>query len=386
MTIVAVELAIMFVGATLPTPLYPLYRRAFGFSEITLTLVYATYVLGNLAALFVFGRLSDQIGRRSATLPAIGFGLASTVVFALAGGTVWLFVARVLSGFATGLAAGAATAWIAELQPRGDKAVAARIASAANFVGLAVGPLLAGLLAQFASWPLRLSFVVYLVVLFAVGIAILFTPETVKDPVRRFGDLSLRPRLGVPKQIRLQFLSPAVTAFVIFALLGFYAALIPNLLAETLHQTAPAMSGVVVFELFAVSTLAVIATGKFSSRTAMLSGLAVLLPSLGLLVVAEVALSMPILLFATVLGGVSAALGYRGSLEVVNRIAPGQMRGEVVSGYLVAVYAGNSLPVIGIGLLSALASSIAAHIVFAVVIAALAAAALVTGTKYAPGQ
>ncbi len=39
LTIVAVALAVMFVGAIMPTPLYPLYQRAFGFSGITLTLI-----------------------------------------------------------------------------------------------------------------------------------------------------------------------------------------------------------------------------------------------------------------------------------------------------------------------------------------------------------
>src|SRR6202046_2819898 len=109
LAIVAVELGTMFVGAILPTPLYPLYQQAFGFSGITLTLIYAVYVLGNLIALLFFGRLADQIGRRNATLPAIGFGIAGAVVFAAAAGTTWLFAARALSGFSTGLAAGAAT-------------------------------------------------------------------------------------------------------------------------------------------------------------------------------------------------------------------------------------------------------------------------------------
>jgi MFS family permease len=68
---VAGKLGVMFVGATLPTPLYPLYREAFGFSAVTLTLIYATYDLGNLAALLFFGPLSDQIGRRATSLPLL---------------------------------------------------------------------------------------------------------------------------------------------------------------------------------------------------------------------------------------------------------------------------------------------------------------------------
>src|SRR5215831_19422337 len=87
LTAVATELGIMFIGAILPTPLYPLYREAFGFSGVTLTLIYATYVLGNLTALLFFGHLADQIGRRPASLPAVAVGIASAVIFAAAQGT-----------------------------------------------------------------------------------------------------------------------------------------------------------------------------------------------------------------------------------------------------------------------------------------------------------
>jgi len=61
---------------------------------------------------------------------------------------------------------------------------------------------------------------------------------------------------------------------------------------------------------------------------------------------------------------------------VVNHIAPGDRRAEVVSSYLVTVYCGNSLPVVGVGLLSDWAGSQVAHISFAVVIGLVAIAAL----------
>src|ERR1700756_2971474 len=87
LTAVAAELGVMFIGAILPTPLYPLYREAFGFSGVTLTLIYATYVLGNLTALLFFGRLADQIGRRPASLAALAGGLARPVGFSGGAGT-----------------------------------------------------------------------------------------------------------------------------------------------------------------------------------------------------------------------------------------------------------------------------------------------------------
>ncbi|HTV38052.1 MAG TPA: hypothetical protein VMF12_16605, partial [Xanthobacteraceae bacterium] len=77
-------------------------------------------------------------------------------------------------------------------------------------------------------------------------------------------------------------------------------------------------------------------------------------------------------------------LGYRGSLEVINRIAPADRRSEVVSAYLIALFAGNSVPVIGVGVLSAAATALFAHVTFAAVITALAAIAVFAGIRYAP--
>ncbi|WP_202864083.1 MFS transporter [Dyella jiangningensis] len=374
----------MFVGATLPTPLYPLYRQRFGFGEITLTLVYSIYVLGNLCALFFFARLSDQIGRKATAWPAVVIGAASTVAFGLASGTAWLFVARALSGFATGLASSTLTAWIAELQPEGRSRAGAVTATVANFLGLAIGPLIGSLPAQFGVQPLRLPFVVYLVTLAAMGIALSYVPETVERRTRDFSELSMRPRFGVPKERLAAFVSPAVTAFVTFALIGFYAALIPSLLADALKDPRPLVSGAVLFLLFAVAAIAVVATRAMASRTAMLVSLALYPPAVALLILSEHAHRHSLLLAASALAGIATSLGYRGSLALVNRIAPQERRGEVVSTYLIVMFCGNSLPVIGIGLLSARTGASIAHVAFAALIAALAVIGLAVGWKYAP--
>lgn len=380
---VAAMLGIMFVGAILPTPLYPLYREDFGFSGVTLTLIYATYVLGNLTALLFFGRLADQIGRRRASWPAVAVGLASAAVFAAAQSTGWLFAARGLSGFSTGLASGAATAWIAELYAGRDRGHAARIASGANFFGCAAGPLIGGLFAQFLFAPLRLSYLVYLVLLCGAAGAILLPRETVMRP-KALRDIELRPRIGVPPGIRLQFVSPAVAGFVTFSLIGFYAALIPSLLGETLHQSSPLVAGAVVCELFLVAAVAILISGALASQNATLAALLLLPPSVWILVGAEVAHSLRLLVFAAALGGLAGGLGYRGSLEVINRIAPADRRSEVVSSYMIVLFAGNSVPVIGIGFLSAATTGLTAHVTFAAVLTLLAGIAMLTGLKFAP--
>ena len=78
---VAFAFWITLVGTTVPTPLYPLYELEFGFSSLTVTVVYALYALGVVVGLLVFGRLSDQIGRRPVILIALLLSVAADAVF-----------------------------------------------------------------------------------------------------------------------------------------------------------------------------------------------------------------------------------------------------------------------------------------------------------------
>ncbi len=275
------------MGSTLMTPLYALYRREFGFSEITLTLVYSIYVVGNVTALLLFGRVSDRIGRKRIGLPALALAGVSAVLFLFAANTAWLFVARTLSGFAVGIASGTGTAWLAELYGSEKRSLATLAAACANFAGVAVGPLLAGPLAQYAPWPLALSFIVYLVLAAIAAFLLSRAPETVEQECTIRQALTVRPRIGVPRELWGSFIAPAINVFGTFALVGFYAALIPSILMQDLHQKNLAVGGAVVFELFAVSTVTILVTRAIKSERAMFSGLALLLPGLGLLVLAQ---------------------------------------------------------------------------------------------------
>jgi hypothetical protein len=211
---------------------------------------------------------------------------------------------------------------------------------------------MAGLLAEYAPWPLHLSFIVYLVALFAIGILVSFTPETIRQPVHSLRQVSMRPPLSVPSAIRSQFIAPAVTGFGAMALVGFYAALVPSILAEQLHETNHAVAGALFFELAVVVSGTIMVTRHVPSRTAMLLALGLMPPSVALIVLAQVAGSMRAMIIATAACGVAAALGYRGSLQLVNQIASEDRRAEVVSSYFVCAFSGNALPVIGIGVIS----------------------------------
>jgi MFS family permease len=382
--VAVVGLGALYVGSTLPTPLYPLYREEFGFSELLVSAIYASYVIGNLTVLFVLGRISDQLGRRPITLAAFAILFVSAICFLLARGTAWLFIARILNGLAAGLGAGALTAWIRELDSHNDKGHAAVLASAGNLAGLSVGALAAGLLAEYGPWPLRTPYVIYLVALLAVIGLICFAPEGVKRVVRDPGRLSLRPRIGVPRKLRLAFIAPAAMAFSTFALGGFYAALTPGLLSQRLEQHNLAVVGGLVALFFGFGAVTAAISGRLGSRPAILTSTIALLIGLGLLVAAEHQRSIMLLAIATVISGAATAIGYRRSLQIVNDIAPAAHRAELISSYLLVCYTGNSLPVIGIGLLSLITDASTAHLGFAIVLAVLGLLACATGLRYVP--
>ncbi|HEY6451762.1 MAG TPA: MFS transporter, partial [Steroidobacteraceae bacterium] len=350
------------------------------------TAIYASYALGNLAVLFALGRLSDQIGRRPTTLLAFALLFASAVCFVLASDTAWLFIARVLNGLAAGLGAGALTAWIAELEPTRDRARAATIASTGNLAGLAIGALMAGLLAQYGPWPLRTSYVVFLAMLLLVFGMLWAAPESVGHVVRDAGELSLRPRIGVPRDIRAAFIGPAVMAFDTFALGGFYAALAPSLLSQSLHVHNLAAVGALVAVFFGGGAVTAASTGALRNRPALLVATGLLLLGMALLIAAERLGSLELLVPATLISGAATAIGYRGSLRIVNEITPPARRAEVISSYLLVCYTANSLPVIGVGLLSVATGAPTAHLIFAVALAVLAAIASATGWRYVPRQ
>ena len=166
---VAYALAVTMLGTTMPTPLYPLYRGAFGFSELMVTVIFATYALGAVGALLFAGSVSDEIGRRRVLLFGLALSALSAAAFLLANGVGLLLVGRVLSGLSAGVFTGTATATLVDLAPAERRARATLVAAVANMGALGCGPLLAGLLAQFGPTPLRLAFWVDLALLVPAG-------------------------------------------------------------------------------------------------------------------------------------------------------------------------------------------------------------------------
>jgi MFS family permease len=370
----AFALAIGMLGTTLPTSLYGLYRQQYGLSELMITVIYATYAGGVIASLLLFGRLSDQIGRRRMLLPGLVLSALSAVCFLSAGGLPLLLAGRILSGLSAGIFTGTATATLVDLAPAGGRARATLVAAMANIGALGSGPLLGGLLSQWAGSPLRLTFWVDLALLVPAAIGIWAMPEPLSDTHRP----QLRPRAPkVPREMRSTFVEAAMAGFAGFAVLGLLTAVNPDFLGQELGVSSRAIVGLVVFSVFAASLVGQLVLEFIPERAAIPTGAGALIVGMGSLALGLVVSSLALLVLGGVIAGLGQGLSFRGGLTEVNEHSPAAERGAVASSFFVVIYVGVSVPVIGEGVLAQAIGLQAAGVVFAAMVAALSAAVLV---------
>ena len=368
----AYAFAAIMVGTTLPTPMYALYGEQMHFAVLTTTVIYATYAGGVLFALLAFGRWSDAIGRRPVLLAGVAFAVASAAVFLVAHSVSMLLVGRVLSGLSAGIFTGTATAAVIEAAPENWRTRAAAVATVANIGGLGTGPLLAGLLVEYAPGPLHLSFIVHIVLALLAGAAVLIVPET----SQRTGSIGVQ-RLSVPAEVRTVFVIAALAAFAGFAVTGLFTAVAPSFLSQVVGITNHAVAGLIACSIFAASAMAQVAARTMNPQRAVAIGCAILVAGMVILAVALHFSSLAGLIAAAVVSGIGQGISFsRGLAAVAERTPPGR-RAEVSSTYFVVAYVAISLPVVGEGLAARRWGLQTAGVTFAIAVAILSIICLV---------
>ncbi|WP_019856240.1 MFS transporter [Actinopolyspora mortivallis] len=361
----ATVLAVFLAASTAPSPMYALYQREWHFSSTVLTVVFAVYMVGVLAALLLFGSLSDQLGRRPVLLGATALEAVSLLVLASAPDVGWLCAGRVLQGLATGAVTSAVSATLLDFQPQGSGRGPLVNGSAAA-AGMAVGSVLAGALVQFAPAPTRLSYLVLVAALVVLFLGILAMPEPVtgrRAELRRI----LRPqRPTVPRGRGRTFALLATTMLAAWTVGGMFMSLGPSV-AAGLADSAPRLAGgLTVTVLAGVGSLAqVLAAGWHGTRAVRL---AVAPLVVGLAAVAgAVVLDSAVLLFAgSLVLGAGWGLMFTGGFRMLSALAtPDQRAGTSAMIYVVAYLSAGGSSIL-LGYLTTLFGLDAATIVFAV--------------------
>ncbi len=364
--------AITIAFSTAPAPLYVLYQVRDHFGALLVTIIFSAYAFGVVASLFLVGHVSDWLGRRRILALPIAVNMAAGLVLLRWPGVFGLLTGRILSGISVGMLTATATAYLSELhaaaRPGASRRRAEMVAAAASLGGLGVGPLIAGVLAQYARAPLQLPYIVFEALMLAAMVALWMTPETVRpEPWRSYHP----QRISVPPAARPTLYAAGAAVAAAFALFGLFTSLAPGLIAGTLHNRSHALAGVATFVVFGAAALAQIATSRTAPRRQLGVGL-------GLLALGLVAVTMAIwdpnlrlLLAGGGLAGAGSGAVFKGSISVVMDIAPAYARGEVLAGLFLAAYLGLAVPVLGLGLATQAFSTRSALLGFSAALAAI---------------
>ena len=327
-------------GTNVPTPLLLHYRVDLGLSPTALTAAFGVYAAGLVPALLLAGPLSDRVGRAKVVAPFVVLAAITSLAFLAVPSAVWtLYAARFLQGAVSGVVFSVGTAWLAELWPDGRAAQATAVALGG---GWALGPLVSGLLGQWAPGPAVLPYLVHVALLAPALVLVWRIPETLTRP--RPGPLV---NLGVPAGARRAFgLVVVPIAVGVFA----YAATAVNVLPLELEPVMPGV-GVAVTGVVAGITMGTgVAVQPVVRRlgTTWSGAIALALGAVGTAVglLADASGVWQLVVPVSVLLGLAYGICLATGLTLVARLADPAARGALTGTFYACSYLGFFVPLL----------------------------------------
>ncbi|TDW24478.1 MFS transporter [Kribbella kalugense] len=354
----------VFALSNSPTPLYVRWQREIGFSAGTLTVIFATYILGLLLSLVVSGQLADRIGRKPVLIPGVAIAIVACLLFLNASSVGVLLLARLLTGIAVGVVVSAGMAAVVDLGGPERHRQASLIASVSMVLGAGLGPLLAGSLAQWTSAPIVPIFTVELVML-VVALAVACVLR-IPRPQRRTSARKLEPLPRRHILFGVAVFAPGITGT------SFVLSLGPSLLSKLLDVNSPLIAGGTACVMFLAATGCQFAVARLQVRSILLLGSLSTLLAMAVLMTAVQTATAALVVLAAVLAGVGQGLGQLGGLTLIGTHVSANRRAEAnslmnIGGYIPA----GALPVATGYVINAIGLSAGAT-AFAVVLAVAA--------------
>lgn len=334
----AFTLLSFLAASTAPTPLYHLYQEHLQFSAATLTLIFGVYAISLLVALLTVGSLSDFLGRKPVIFAAVLLNMLAMLLFISADSVSWLIAARVLQGFATGMATAVLSAALLDT----DRQQGPLVNSVAPLLGMAMGAMGCGLLAEFAPLPLQLTYWVLLALFVMQALYVWRLPESVS---RQPGALaSLRPTLHVPTQARRALWRVLPIDIAVWALGGFYASLAPSLVRTATGSTSNLIGGATVAALTVTGALMIYTLRNRPADKVLQLGASVLPVGVALILIAVHSASLSLFFVGTLVAGCGFGAGFLGALRSVVPLALPHERAGLMSAFYVLSYLAFCLP------------------------------------------
>lgn len=366
----AITLLGFLAASSAPTPLYHLYQEQLQFSPAILTLIFGVYAFSLLAALLTVGSLSDYLGRKPVIFVALLFNMLAMLLFINADSVAWLIGARLIQGFATGMATSVLGAALLDF----DRRQGPLITSVAPLLGMACGALGCGLLAEFAPLPLQLTYWILLGLFLIQALYIWRLAESVSPQPGAWQ--SLRPTLHVPVQARRALWLILPLNLAAWAVGGFYLSLAPSLVRAATGSTSNLIGGALVAVLTLTGALSIYTLRNQEADKMLRLSASLLVIGLALVLIAVHGGSLPLFFIGTLVTGSGFGAGFLGALRSIMPLALPHERAGLMSAFYVLSYLAFSLPSLLAGNLTRVFGLIPTTDGYGAVLIVLSAAAL----------
>lgn len=341
------------MGTALISPLYALYKEAWDLQASDISRIYVIYMGGALCTLLFLGRLPDRVGFRPVMMFGLGMAIIGTFISLIAWDVTSLSVGRLIVGVASSMVTTSATLGLAKLSPPGNVQRVAMMSGFLIALGFGVGPLVGGVIGQWAPYPLVTTYVPTLVLaaLGMLALARLELPDNAfpkdQQPLQ-WSDVL--PKLTWPTgEASKAFALTSSLPFLAFGVFGLYASMSPLFLDKLVPWHGPAVSGTAIALILLMSACTQILAGRMPTHWCGALGLVSLALSNALLMINLWAGSATLFALGVLFTAAGHGMSMLAGMSMVNRIATPANRSGLLSTYLVIGYIGSMVPMLGIG-------------------------------------
>ena len=169
-------------GVGIVVPLLPIYANDLGATGIYVGMIFGSFSISRTILLPLFGRLSDQKGRKPFIVTGLFAYTLISFAFVISNSVESLILLRFVQGAASAMIMPVVQAYVGEITPEGSEGYSMGLFNLSMFLSLSLGPLMGGSMMQWYS--LNTAFVsMGLLSGFGLILCIVFLPATTREKI-----------------------------------------------------------------------------------------------------------------------------------------------------------------------------------------------------------
>jgi predicted MFS family arabinose efflux permease len=343
--VIVILLFAIMAASNVTAPVYELYALKYHFGPFIITDIFAVYVFLLIPSLLFWGQYSDKHERKMPIAMGVIMELIGLLSFLLAGNVYMLFLARAFMGMASGAIAGPASALLFTY----SRKAGAVLTSIGTSAGTATGPLIGGIMAQYLPYPLRLVYIISIVLVMVPALSM----YSLKDTSNKNLELKLHFP-SIDRKVIRPFLLSSFVAFLAWSITAFFMSLAPVYIIKLSGINNIATGGIIVFLMLGVASVFQVISLRFKIKSSMFSGMVFIVFAIIFILISIMRNSLYIFIAGTVLAGIGQGFSFTGATREIKAISPPEKTGDMLANYYIIIYIGVGFPVILLGLLDSI--------------------------------